>query len=125
MAHKLVILVEEPVEPAVFDDGWPEFLHWAEQMPGLLREVTSRVSHMLFGIYPCSLVHELHFVDQQAAHQALESPAGQAAGRTLQALTGGRMTLFFAQHMEDTLENIQQAQDKTGSAETQNNAQSR
>ncbi len=122
MAHKLVIIIEEPENPEAFDDGWPEFLHWAEQMPGLQREVTSRVSHMLFGAYPCTLVHELHFVDQPAAYQALESPEGQAAGRTLQALTGGRLTLFFAEHLEDTLDNIRQAQGKSGGEGLQDDA---
>jgi hypothetical protein len=34
------------------------------------------------------------------------SPEGRAAGELLQRMTGGRMTLLFADHMQDELENI-------------------
>jgi hypothetical protein len=105
--HKLVILIQELEDPSHLEEGWPEFLHWAEQMPGLQREVTSRVSQMLFGDLTYRLVHELIFSDPQSAYNALSSPEGQAAGRTLQAITNGQMSLFFADHMEDTIENIQ------------------
>ena len=36
----------------------------------------------------------------------MESSAGQAAGRMLQRITNGQMTLLFAHHLEDNLENI-------------------
>ena len=47
--YKLMILVPPNVEGPDFDAGWPEFLHVAESMPGLLREATVRVTASLFG----------------------------------------------------------------------------
>jgi hypothetical protein len=37
----------------------------------------------------------------------MSSPEGQAAGELLQLMTAGRMTLLYADHKEDNLENIQ------------------
>ena len=104
--HKLVILIQEPGDPEQFEAGWPKFLSWAEQMPGLRSEVTSRVAQTIFGDFPYFMVHELLFDTPQAAHQALQSRAGQAAGQTLQALTQGHVILYFADHLEDSIENI-------------------
>jgi hypothetical protein len=52
-------------------------------------------------------MHELYFENLQAAQQAMASEQGRAAGKLLQVMTGGRMTLFFADHKEDDLNNIQ------------------
>jgi uncharacterized protein (TIGR02118 family) len=104
--HKLVILIEQPDEWSVFEAAWPQFLHQAEQMPGLRREATSRVEATLYGSHTYSLMHELFFDAPEAARQAMASPAGQEAGRLLQAMTRGRVALFLADHKEDDLENI-------------------
>lgn len=104
--HKLVILIEDLDHPSDFEEGWPEFLHQAEQMPGLRREVTSRVTRSLFGKQAYSLIHELHFDNPRATLQAMESPAGQAAGQILQAITDGSLCLLLADHTEDTVENL-------------------
>ena len=87
--HKLTILIQETPDPPAFEAGWPEFLHLAEGMPGLLREVTSRVTHQIYGDFRCKMVHELIFASEKEARQALQSAIGQAAGRTLQAITQG------------------------------------
>ena len=55
------------------------------------------------------MMHELYFESRGQALQALSSPAGQSAGQVLQAITGGRMILLLADHLEDTLANIQEA----------------
>ncbi len=78
-------------------------------MPGLMQEITSRVSSALYGDYTCFLIHELLFDDRNAAYRALNSAQGQEAGRTLQEITQGRMTLLFADHHQDRLENIRMA----------------
>ncbi len=104
--YKLVILIEKSVEAAVLDQGWPEFLHNAERMPGLLRESTSRVDVHLYGGAEYQVQHELFFNSPEEARQAMASEAGRAAGRILQQLTGGRLVLFFADHREDDLVNI-------------------
>lgn len=103
--HKLVILIESTAEPS-FDQNWPQFLHHAERIPGLRRESTSRVNQVLFGEVTFDLIHELYFDSFTAMQQGLASPHGQQAGRLLQSLTGGRMTLLFANHNEDSIENL-------------------
>lgn len=104
--HKLVILIHSLGQDAAFDELWPQFLHFAERMPGLHREVSCRVDHMLYGDLPVTFVHELYFDTLSSAQAAMASPEGRAAGRLLQEITAGRMTLFFAEHKEDDIENL-------------------
>jgi uncharacterized protein (TIGR02118 family) len=106
--HKLVILVDELEGQTNFDELWPGFLSLAEQMPGLRREVTSRVDRVVFGKSACSLIHELYFDSLEAVRQAMNSPQGLQAGQMLQKLTQGHMTLLIADHKEDELANILQ-----------------
>jgi uncharacterized protein (TIGR02118 family) len=104
--HKLVILIEQLEDWTTFDDAWPQFLHAAEQMPGLRLEATSRVDVSLFGKLTYALMHELFFDSREAAQQAMASAEGRETGRLLQVMTRGRMSLFLADHKEDNLENI-------------------
>jgi uncharacterized protein (TIGR02118 family) len=104
--HKLVILIEPPDDWAVFNDTWPQFLHHAEQMPGLRREATSHVDAFLYGERVYALMHELFFDSPESAQQAMASEPGRQAGKILQTLSLGRMTLFFADHKEDDIENL-------------------
>lgn len=104
--HKLVILIEPVEDWAAFEDVWPEFLHKVESMPGLRREAISRVDQFLFGDTVYVQMHELFFDSLQQARSAMASPEGREAGRLIQQMTGGRMTLFFADHKEDDLDNI-------------------
>lgn len=115
--YKLVILIEQLENTDLFEEQWPEFLHLSEAMPGLQREATSRVSHFLYGRVVYAQMHELFFASAAAAQEALASPAGQAAGRLLQQISGGRMALFFADHKEDDLSNIRRyTQDNNAAA---------
>lgn len=107
--HKVVILIEAQEDEAEFEQQWATFLHWAERMPGLRKEVTSRVENILYGKYPCSMVHELYFDTLEDAENALKSQYGSMAGYTLQKITEGHITLFLAEHLEDTIENIQKS----------------
>ena len=104
--HKLTILIESLDDWTVFEDTWPQFLHQAEDMPGLRREVTSRVDSVLYGKGNYAVIHELYFDTLGAAQEAMSSPPGREAGKILQGMTGGRMTLLFAEHKEDNIENI-------------------
>lgn len=104
--HKFVIMIEPLDDWDAFEANWPEFLHQVEAMPGLRREATSRVARFLYGSCPCVQMHELFFDSLEDAEQAMASPEGRAAGRLLQAMTGGRMSLFFTEYQEDDLENI-------------------
>jgi len=105
--HKLVILIEPQIDWDTFEEAWPAFLHLVESMPALRREATSRIEGFLYGEIPFAQMHELYFDNLQAAQEAMASEQGRAAGKLLQAMTGGRMTLFFADHKEDDLEHIQ------------------
>ena len=104
--YKLVILIEPLEDRASFEAEWPDFLHIVEGLPGLRREATSHVERFLYGQRQLAQMHELFFDTLPEAEQALASPQGQAAGRLLQQMTGGRMSLFFAEHKEDDLANI-------------------
>lgn len=104
--HKLVILIEPLENWEVFEAGFPDFLHLAEEMPGLLRETIGRVDDHLYGRFHVQQMHELYFESREAAEKAMASATGRAAGRLLQRITEGRVVLFFSDHMEDDLENI-------------------
>lgn len=104
--YKLIILIEELADTQGFEKDWPEFLKLAEAMPGLQRETTSWSEGMIYGNYHVTMIHELYFNDRDSLQRAMESTAGQAAGRLLQRITNGQMTLLFAHHLEDDLENI-------------------
>ena len=111
--HKLVILFEPPEDWSAFDGTWPQFLHQVEEMPGLRREAFCRVESFLFGACQIVQMHELFFDTFEEAQQAMASPQGQAAGQMLQEMTGGRMSLFIADHKEDDLIRIQQYKAKS------------
>lgn len=108
--YKLVILIETPQDLPLadrsFDDQWPQFLHLVEQIPGLLRETTSRVNRVVYGRGEFNLIHELFFESLEELQRGLASPEGQKAGRVLQQMTGGRVTLLFADHKQDEMDNI-------------------
>lgn len=103
--QKLIIFVESTATPD-FHVFWPRFLHAAENMPGLQREATSRVSQVLYGELQCALIHELYFDSYTALRGGLASASGKEAGRLLQEMTSGRVRLLIADHSEDNLENI-------------------
>lgn len=108
--YKLVILIEMPNNYSIgdrsFGDRWPQFLHLVEQIPGLKREATSRVDRVVYGKAEIGIIHELYFESLEALQRGMASPIGQEAGRLLQEMTGGRVTLLFADHKQDELENI-------------------
>lgn len=104
--YKLIILIQPPEDQERFERRWPEFLAVAERMPGLLREVTSRVDRVLSGEFPVHMVHELYFDSLKSAAKAMGSPEGEEAGRVLQDITLGAVTLLLADHKQDELSNI-------------------
>jgi hypothetical protein len=115
--HKLVILIESSSQWSDSEDLWPQFLHLVEGMPALRYEATSRVEQWLFGERKFVQAHELFFDTLTDIEQAMISPQGREAGRLLQQMTGGHVTLFFAEHKEDDLENIRQYLQKEPAAD--------
>lgn len=116
--HKLMILVESLENPQAFEEAWPQFLHLAEEMPGLRRETTSRVEGIIFGKFSYNFVHELYFDSFEDIQQAMASPGGRAAGKLLQSMTQGQLALVFADHREDDLDNLRRY--KTGEGDDAN-----
>jgi uncharacterized protein (TIGR02118 family) len=101
-AYKLVILFQQPADPAEFERRWSEeFVPLAEKLPGLRRVVVSHVHGGPAGPVEAHLIHELHFDDRATLTAAMDSPAGVAAGQCLVRLAGPSATLLFAEHMED------------------------
>ncbi len=96
-----MILIEPPESETDFDAHWPDFITLTATISDLRRETTSRISYKMFGNHPCSLIHELYFDSAEAVREALNSPTGIQAGQTLQRITGGRVTLLLAEHLED------------------------
>jgi len=109
---KLVILIEPPDDMEQLMATWPQFLHLVEEMPGLQAEATSQVDHTLYG-NPYVLMHELFFNTMPDATLAMSSPTGRAAGELLQKISQGKLALFFADHKEDSIENIQKHRDQS------------
>ncbi len=103
---KLVILIEPLDDWSKLEASWPQFLHHAEEMPGLQREAASTIDSMLYGNTAYMQMHELFFDSLEAARQAMSSPPGQAAGRLLQQMTDGKLVLFFADYKEDYIANL-------------------
>jgi uncharacterized protein (TIGR02118 family) len=104
--YKLVILIKQNLEDPLFQENWPAFLSYAERMPGLQREATSHVDHVLFGDYPYTLIHELFFASAEDLQKAMASPEGREAGRILQTISQGQLTLYSGGHAEDAAENL-------------------
>ena len=108
--YKLVILIPLPENSQQFDDRWPEFLALAENMPGLIRESTSRVDRVLYGEYKVQIIHELYFDSLKEAANAMGSIEGEKAGNVLQEITDGKLSLLLADHTQDDLSNIRKHQ---------------
>lgn len=104
--YKLVILIEQDLEDPLFQEKWPQFLHVAETMPGLTKESTSHVEHVIFGAYPYTLIHELFFNSLETLQASMASRAGREAGTLLQQMTQGNVTICTAAHTEDAAENL-------------------
>jgi len=104
--YKLIIVLEKRHLRGKFDTLWPRFLHHAERMPGLRREATSHIEEVLIGDVSLGLVHELFFETLADLRQAMASPDGQAAGRLLQEIAAGDLSLMIADHKEDDIANL-------------------
>jgi uncharacterized protein (TIGR02118 family) len=107
---KLVILIEPQKDWLEFTQDWPKFLTLAEKMPGLIKESISPIHSRLKGSFYVSMIHEMFFETMDDLKEAMASPEGVAAGQMLQTITDGKVTLLFAEHLEDDLKNIQSYQ---------------
>ncbi|NOY98228.1 MAG: EthD family reductase [Chloroflexi bacterium] len=100
--HKLVILFDQPIDWQSFEQGWQKFMALAEKMPGLRKETVSEVGRLVFGSESQRYlkIHELYFDSREALEAALQSEAGQAAGKWLHEFSHRRFALLTAEHKE-------------------------
>ena len=107
MSYQLLILIPLTVEIQSFDEGWPEFLNAAEQMPGMIEESINRIDNCIYGQNFLRRVYSFSFEDKSTLEQALTSPPGEKAGEILHRITQGNMILVSGEYKRDRLENIQ------------------
>ncbi|MBX7213112.1 MAG: EthD family reductase [Thermoflexales bacterium] len=69
-------------------------------IPGLVRATVTRGIAGPRGPAPFHLIHELYFETLDGMRQALESPAGRAAGATLMAIARDCVEIMFAETWE-------------------------
>ena len=99
--YKLTILFRHPPDLAKFEETWPDFVHFAESMPGvLLVEVSSNLASPE-GHAEFYKIHEFYFADRAAMDKAMMSEKGVRAGGVLQVLAPGNYILLFAEAQED------------------------
>ena len=104
--YKLVILIDQPEDEFGFNEQWATFLRWTEQIPGLQKATTARVTHSIFGASPVYMIYEMYFDTLEEIYQGMNSPNGKRAGQLLQLMTKSRVNLLLADHHEDTGENL-------------------
>ncbi|MFN2215864.1 MAG: EthD family reductase [Anaerolineales bacterium] len=100
--YKLVILFEDPVNDASFQENWQIFMGMAEKMPRLRREVVSRIDNQVYSRdgKNYNRIHELIFDSRDALEIALQSQSGKDSGQFLQDFTQGKIMIFTAEHLE-------------------------
>ena len=104
--YKLIILIPPNVNESALDEVWPEFLHHAEQMPGLVREAATHIREQIYGQGGLNRIYEFFFPDKETLYRALTSPHGEKAGQLIHEMTKGRAAILTAEHREDEIENI-------------------
>ncbi len=105
--YQLIILLPAGLDLQSFDEGWPQFLDIAEQLPGLIRESITRFDQVLYGSETIQRMYTFSFQDKKSLEIALISEAGQKAGNLLHNLSGGNITILTGGYQSDTLDRIQ------------------
>jgi uncharacterized protein (TIGR02118 family) len=100
--HKLILVFKPPPDATTFERRWSEeFVPVAEGMPGLRRVSVARAYGGPSGPPEIYLVHEFYFDGEEALRRAMTSPEGQQAGRALMGFAARRVSLIFAEHLEE------------------------
>jgi uncharacterized protein (TIGR02118 family) len=100
--HKLILVFRPPTDRSTFERRWSEeFVPVAERMPGLRRVTVARAYGAPSGPPEVYLVQEFYFEDEAALRGAMTSPEGQQAGRALMGFAASRVSLTFAEHLEE------------------------
>jgi len=105
--YQMVIMLPANLDLKRFDEGWPDFLEAAEQMPGLLQESVTRFDQSFFGTGEIQRLYTFSFKDRLSLENALTSQAGEKAGNILHSISGGNISILAGDHQTDSLERIQ------------------
>ena len=105
--YQLILLIPNEVDIVKLDDGWPEFLKSAEQMPGLIQESIIRFDQVIHGTQEYQRIYLFSFPDRNSLENALLSPEGERAGDILHKISAGKITILTGISQSDTLSNIQ------------------
>ena len=108
MTYQFLVLIPLTVEIQSFDEGWPEFLESAEEMPGLIEESVNRIDNCIYGQNFLRRIYSFSFEDKSSLESALVSPPGEKAGEILHRITQGNMILLSGEYKQDSLENIRE-----------------
>ena len=108
MTYQFLVLIPLTVEIQSFDEGWPEFLESAEEMPGLIEESVNRIDNCIYGQNFLRRIYCFSFEDKSSLESALVSPPGEKAGEILHRITQGNMILLSGEYKQDSLENIRE-----------------
>jgi hypothetical protein len=114
MMYQMVIILPSTLNLKTFDEGWPEFLKLAEQMPGLIRESVTRFDQVLFGSSDVQRLYTFSFSDRQSLEQALTTEVGEKAGNLLHTISNGSLTILAGDYQTDTLDRINSFSSSSG-----------
>jgi len=104
--YQLIILVPRGIDEDRFHRLWPEFLHHAEQMPGLIRETVDRVDTTLYGPSRLNRIYAFAFPDRETLQEALSSEWGETAGELIHRCTSGQATIIITEHRQEMAERL-------------------
>lgn len=103
--YKLTLIFHaQPDNPDLLTRWSQEFVPLADRLPGLKLVIVSHVDGGPSGPTDIRLIHDLIFESREAMTEAMQSPAGVAAGQCLVHITRNApnsVTLLFAEHMAD------------------------
>ena len=105
--YQMVIILPLDLDLNRFENGWPDFLEAAEQMPGLIQESVTRFDQSFFGSRDIQRIYTFSFMDRTSLEEALTSPAGEEAGNILHNISGGKLSILSGDYQTDTLDRIQ------------------
>jgi hypothetical protein len=112
--YQMVIILPATLDLKKFDEGWPEFLEKAEQMPGLIQESVTRFDQVLFGEGNIQRFYSFSFNDRESLEQALTTEVGEKAGNILHIISNGNITILSGEYQTDTMNRINSFSSQTG-----------
>lgn len=98
MVAKVIALYKKPQDLAAFENQYfNEHIPLAQQMPGLQLIEISKVTGAPTGEAAYHMMVELYFENLDAAHAAMKSPEGKAAGKNIMSFAGDLVSLMYAE----------------------------